>query len=92
MYSVCELAISMFDGEKTLVFWFGLLVLAFASLVLFTVLWFWVPSYSYYSRIEAWRSLVPIVVGAVVFILVGAYMMRSGVKKDQTKTQIASQL
>ncbi len=75
----------MFNGEKTLVFWIGLLVLAFASLVLFALLW--ALAYSYYpSNYEAWRPLVPYVVGAVVFILIGAFMMKSGVKKGQIKT------
>jgi hypothetical protein len=75
----------MFDGQKTSLFWIGLLILSLACVALFSVFWSIVgylfdqypggiPSY-------AVSSDVPIIVGAVVFGLVGFYMMRSGVQK-----------
>jgi hypothetical protein len=33
-----------------------------------------------------WRAPVPPVVGSVVFLLVGSYKMRSGVKKEKRET------
>ncbi len=78
----------MFEGEKTWVFWVGLVMLALAFLGLFQMLWAW-SMYSYYPS-DYWRSMVPIIVGAIVFILIGLYMMKSGVKKEKSKIQLAS--
>ena len=78
----------MFKGEKTWVFWVGLVMLALAFLGLFQMLWS-LSMYSYYSS-DYWRSMVPIIVGAIVFILIGLYMMRSGVKKEQGRILISS--
>jgi putative Mn2+ efflux pump MntP len=75
----------MFEGEKTWVFWIGLIMLALAFLGLFQMLWSW-TMYSYYPS-DYWKSMVPFIAGAIVFILIGLYMMKSGVKKEQSKTQ-----
>jgi xanthine/uracil permease len=34
------------------------------------------------NRIELLKGLVPVIVGGVVFFLIGLYMMKSGVKKS----------
>jgi uncharacterized membrane protein len=83
----------MFNGEKTNLFWLGLIILGFASLVVFTAIWQIIVSYmnylsysSQYTSSFAYSSVwsfVPIVVGGIIFILIGLYMMKSGVKKDQ---------
>ena len=67
----------MFEGEKTFVFWIGLIILGLASVGLFSVLWYNAIHPSEYFL----RSSVPVIVGGVVFILIGLYMMKSGVKK-----------
>ena len=83
----------MFDGEKSNLFWVGLIVLGFASLVLFTAIWQNILSYFNYLSCSGqynssfaynfvW-SYVPIVAGVIIFMLIGYYMMKSGVKKDQ---------
>jgi putative Mn2+ efflux pump MntP len=83
----------MFNGEKTNLFWLGLIILGFASLVVFTAIWQNIVSYlnylsyssqypSSYSYYNVW-SYVPIVVGGIIFMLIGLYMMKSGVKKEQ---------
>jgi putative Mn2+ efflux pump MntP len=78
----------LFNGEKTAVFWVGLLVLALASVILFSVLW---SSQGYSSlqfnslRLFIMNSL-PLIAGSIVFILIGLYMMKSGVKKEKSKT------
>ncbi len=84
----------MFQGEKTNLFWLGLIVLGFASLVLFTAVWQIIVSYvNYLNYSRQYTStfsysfvsyLVPIIVGGIIFILIGYYMMKSGVRKDRT--------
>ncbi len=72
----------MFKGEKTLLFWAGLLILSLACVFLFSIIW----SVRYYTlsfNIFVVNN-VPVIVGATVFILIGLYMMKSGVKKSQT--------
>ena len=67
----------MFEGEKTFVFWLGLIILGLASLGLFSIVWF--NAVNFYT--PPTEIQVPFIVGAVVFILIGFYMMKSGVKK-----------
>ena len=73
----------MFEGEKTLLFWAGLLILSFASVVLFTVIWT-LRGYSSTNLNMFIQNYIPLIVGAIVFILIGLYMMKSGVKKSQS--------
>ena len=76
----------MFQGEKRALFWIGLIILAFASIILFALLWQFafieLNHYVTWNDVK-WmvRSSVPLMVGAFVFILIGLYMMKSGVKK-----------
>ena len=67
----------MFEGEKTFAFWIGLIILGLASVGLFTVAWY----HAIYDGDYYLKSSVPLVVGGIVFILIGFYMMKSGVKK-----------
>jgi hypothetical protein len=87
----------MFEGEKTNLFWTGLIILGFASLVIFTAIWQNIVSYlnylSYSSQYTSsfaygflW-SYIPIIVGGMIFFLIGWYMMKSGVKKANLSTQ-----
>ena len=68
----------MFEGEKTDVFWIGLIILALASVGLFSVVWY----YAIYPSDFYLKTSVPPIVGGVVFILIGLYMMKSGVEKS----------
>jgi xanthine/uracil permease len=72
----------MFEGEKRDLFWLGLIILGLASVGLFGI--FWIAAFVTYSpnRIEFLKTLVPVIVGGVVFVLIGLYMMKSGVKKS----------
>ena len=71
----------MFEGEKTFVFWIGLILLALASVTLFGI--FWMVTVVMYpaNRMEFLKGLVPLIVGGIVFVLIGLYMMKSGVKR-----------
>jgi len=68
----------VFEGEKTYVFWIGLIILGFASVGLFGIIWFDLIRSIYFIPLE---YQVPLIVGAVVFIFIGLYMMKSGVLK-----------
>ena len=71
----------MFEGEKSFVFWIGLIILGLASVGLFGILWMIVVWDGYMDRFYMLRQAVPVIVGAVVFILIGLYMMKSSVKR-----------
>lgn len=71
----------MFVGEKTWVFWVGLIILALASVSLFGIVWFNAVTVPYQPDIE---YQIPFIVGAVVFIIVGLYMMTSGIRKKNS--------
>jgi len=71
----------VFEGEKSFVFWIGLIILGLASVGLFGILWMIAIWNGYMNRFYMLRQAVPVIVGAVVFILIGLYMMKSGVKK-----------
>lgn len=73
----------MFEGEKTLVFWIGLIILGLASVGLFGILWMMAVWNGYIDRFTMLKQAVPVIVGGVVFILIGLYMMKSGVKKKE---------
>jgi len=82
----------MFEGEKTFVFWIGLIILALASVGLFSIIWFNIivamKIYPYAVR-PSIEFQVPFIVATIVFILIGLYMMKSGVKKEKSKTQVS---
>ncbi len=90
----------MFEGEKTSVFWAGLIVLGVSIYFFATAIWQMLYIYFLYPsifgtgstsgsasflstiRIEALAS-VPPVIGGIIFAIIGAYMMRMGVRKEQ---------
>ena len=74
----------MFEGEKTYVFWIGLLILALAAVGLFGILWMMAVWNGYMDRFTMLKQAVPVIVAGVVFMLIGFYMMRSGVRKKET--------
>ena len=71
----------MFEGEKTFLFWIGLIILGLASVGLFSILWMTAVWDIYIDRLTMLKQAVPVIAGTIVFILIGFYMMKSGVKK-----------
>jgi len=71
----------LFEGVKGFVFWIGLIILGLASIGLFGILWAIAIWDIYLDRLTMLKQAVPVIVGGVVFILIGLYMMKSGVKK-----------
>jgi len=55
----------VFEGEKTFVFWIGLIILGLASLGLFSIVWF--NAIDFYAPPVEFQ--VPFIVGTAVLIL-----------------------
>ncbi len=73
----------MFEGEKSIVFWIGLIILGLASVGLFGILWMLAVWNGYVDQVARLKQAVPVIVGGIVFVLIGLYMMKSGVKKKE---------
>ena len=69
----------MFRGEKTLVFWTGLIIFGLVSWGLFGIVWSIVNYHG--NRLIMLKYDVPFIVGGVIFLLIGLYMMKSGLKE-----------
>ena len=71
----------MFRGEKTAVFWIGLLILGMSSMVLFSTIWYILLAFvSSQTAYLSWGNWVPPIAGAVTFLLIGLYVMKSGTR------------
>jgi multidrug resistance efflux pump len=68
----------MFEGEKTAVFWVGLTILGLALAALFSTIWYFLISSRDAFYYRNWIYIVPQIVGSIIFILIGLYMMKSG--------------
>ena len=73
----------MFEGEKTIIFWIGLIILGLASVGLFGILWMIGIWDGYIDRWAMLKQAVPVLVGGVVFVVIGLYMMKSGVERKE---------
>jgi di/tricarboxylate transporter len=72
----------VFEGRKARIFWWGLIFCALSICVLFAVLWYDLVL----AWFSDWRYVMPFIFGGIVFLLVGFYMMMSGVKKEDRPT------
>ena len=70
----------MCRGKKTTVFWVGVHVVAWASVILFSILWYF--NYSFGGLLYVQNLLVPPIVGGVVFILIGICMIIFGMERE----------
>lgn len=74
----------MFEGEKNSIFWIGLIIFALACIEVFSVVWFMAVMYSSYLNMELQMKVAtPFIIGGAVFVLVGLYLTKSGVKKKE---------
>ncbi len=73
----------MFESEKTIVFWIGLIVLTLASLSLFSTLWIIAVWSEHENQFNMLKNQVPTIVSEIVFMFIGLYMMKSGVQKEE---------
>ena len=75
--------VATFEGGKTLIFWLGLILLGLAVFELFGVIWYvFVLDWGSWWSGGGWLFAGPWIFGGVVFLLIGLYMMVSGVKKE----------
>jgi len=72
--------------RKTWVYWLGLIILALSSLVLFAIVWFNAVLDYYKPPIE---FQVPFIVSAIVFVIIGVYMMRSQQQEKISESYIS---
>ena len=77
------MVIRVFEGEKTIIFWIGLIILGLASVGLFGALWMIAILGGYLDGFTMLKQAVPVIVGGAIFILIGLYMIKSGVKKKE---------
>jgi len=64
--------------QRTMVFWVGLILFCLASVLLFGIVWMAaVVMQPMHYYMDFWRGVVPFIVGGVVFLFLGVYMMRS---------------
>lgn len=70
----------MFRVEKNSLFWAGLVTLCFACVYLFGVLWSGYRRLPYLP-INVFLESLPFIVGAIVFVVMGLFMMHSVVRE-----------
>ncbi len=82
----------MLRGEKTAVFWLGLVVLGYSIYEFCSAGWFIFaykmiePSISYELYPTVLNTIVPPIIGGIVFLVIGLYVMKVGVKKSSLQT------
>jgi hypothetical protein len=76
----------LFQGKKTRVFWWGLIIFGVALAWLFGILWFefFLEARFFDPFLFFWPSgsIGPQIFGSFVFLFIGVYMMKSGAKKE----------
>ena len=88
----------MFNGEKTAVFWAGLIVFGFSLFQFCNAVWQTIYTYfllplTYESPLAATTygknaiiaisySVAPLVISGVIFVAIGLYMMKAGIRKN----------
>jgi hypothetical protein len=86
----------VFKGEKNTVFWAGLIILGISLFGFCNSIWQVIYDYFFYPivtsssvsftntfRISMISSIVPSLIGGVIFMVIGLYMMKSGIRKNQ---------
>lgn len=100
----------LFEGEKTVVFWIGLVVLGY-SVYQFCIAGWQIFYYNimYYPtmlasissntsaatlasmenslRLQTFQTAVPSIIGGIIFMVIGLYIMKVGIKKNIPQTQ-----
>ena len=69
--------------QRTMVFWVGLIVFCLASVVLFEIVWMTTVVMHPPLQPDFLRGVVPLIAGCIVFMIIGAYMMRSEGKQEE---------
>jgi putative Mn2+ efflux pump MntP len=75
-------------GEKTGIFWWGLVIFAASICFMFSIFWYMFVMNLYFD----WRFWIPEIFGGVVFVLVGLFMMKSGFRKEKREAPGSTKL
>ena len=67
----------MFEGEKTSIFFAGLFIFGGSLFALFLTLWVILIDTNNFL----WKIITPFVFGSAIFLIIGYYLMLTGVKK-----------
>ena len=85
----------MFKGEKTLVFWVGLLVFGYSLAQFCGAIWYTIYYLVIYPSVypstvstkfivaQAVYPMIPLIISGLIFAVIGRYMMKKGVKQEQ---------
>ncbi len=82
----------MFRGEKTAIYWLGLVVLGY-SIYQFCLAATSIVAFSFVSQqyggdvLLSLVAVVPTLAGGIIFLIIGLYIMKAGVKKEALPTQ-----
>jgi hypothetical protein len=88
--------IIVFKGEKTTTFWIGLIVFGYSIVQFCQAIWQTIYYYFIYPsvisldptiHIYMLGTAVPLVIGGIIFLIIGLYIMKAGVRKEPTLTQ-----
>jgi hypothetical protein len=84
----------LFNGEKTAVFWLGLVVFGYSVYEFCSAGWF-IFSYteaqallSPYLYPTVLNIIVPPIIGGIIFMIIGLYIMKAGLRKTQSQPHI----
>lgn len=64
--------------SRTMVFWVGLILFSLASVVLFEIVWMAAVVMQPPLQPDFLKGVVPLIVGGIVFMAIGIFMMRQG--------------
>ncbi len=79
------LVLTLFKGEKTSIFWAGLIVASLSFFVLLMNFWNARVYESWELSFYFWSGL-PVIIAGIYFILIGLFIMKSGIKKNNMQT------
>jgi ABC-type enterochelin transport system permease subunit len=71
----------MFEGEKTTIFWIGLIVFGYSIYLFCQVIWQVIFTFSDFP-VEIGVVAVPAIIGGTIFLIIGLKIMKTGVKKE----------
>ena len=68
--------------ERSMVFWAGVILFCLAFTALFQIVWMVTVVMYPANRAEFTKGLVPLIVGSIIFMVVGIAMIKSGRKES----------
>jgi xanthine/uracil permease len=83
----------LFNGEKTAIFWIGLVVFGY-SIYEFCSAGFFILNYSVNTSLvpielnpTVLNTIVPPIIGGIIFLVIGLYIMKAGIRRNSPQKQ-----